>query len=136
MIISTISYAMGGVNPHGATLSTWSAEAFEVLDVPVLQAINAGTTRWQWEAAARGLTPLDTAANVALPEFDGRIITVPVSFKAPKPVDEGCGCEECKARAAAASPSETTYYEPALDRIERVAGQRHGWLRWVTQAEC
>src|SRR5207244_16720 len=29
----------------------------------------------------RGLGPLDTAMNVAIPEFDGRVITVPISFK-------------------------------------------------------
>src|SRR4029434_10858577 len=28
-----------------------------------------------------GLTPLDVATQVAVPEFDGRIITVPFSFK-------------------------------------------------------
>ena len=51
------------------------------LNVPVVQAICASTMRWQWEASSRGLNPLDTAMNVALPEFDGRIITVPISFK-------------------------------------------------------
>jgi cobaltochelatase CobN len=119
-IITTLSYAMGGVNPDGATLSNWTAEAFAALDVPVLQAVTAGTTRWQWEGAARGLTPLDTAANVALPEFDGRIITVPVSFKAPKPAESDCGCEHCQ--PAAKSPFDVTYYEPVPDRMERVAG--------------
>jgi cobaltochelatase CobN len=34
-----------------------------------------------WEGSRRGLSSLDTAVNVAIPEFDGRIITVPVSFK-------------------------------------------------------
>ena len=29
----------------------------------------------------RGLSPLDVATQVAVPEFDGRIITVPFSFK-------------------------------------------------------
>ena len=43
----------------------------------------APAPRWQWEASSRGLNPLDTAMNVALPEFDGRIITVPISFKEP-----------------------------------------------------
>src|SRR5262249_25654181 len=117
-MITTLSYAMGGVNPDGPTLSSWAAEAFAALDIPVLQAIAAGTTLWQWEGSARGLTPLDTAANVALPEFDGRIITVPISFKAPKPAHENCGCEHCQ--AAAQTPFDVTYYEPVPDRIERV----------------
>ena len=57
--------------------------------MPVLQAICAGTAAWQWEASPRGLNPLDTAMNVALPEFDGRIVTVPISFK--EPVNERLG---------------------------------------------
>jgi cobaltochelatase CobN len=83
VLITTISFAMGDVNPDGPTPSGWSVDALASLDVPVLQAICAGTTRWQWEASPRGLNPLDTAMNVALPEFDGRIITVPISFKEP-----------------------------------------------------
>ncbi len=124
VIISTISYAMGGVNPDGATLSSWSAAAFEVLDVPVLQAITAGTTRWQWQGAARGLNPLDTAANVALPEFDGRIITVPISFKERKESKTCCDdptCTGCTNHLAA--QFELAHYAPVQDRVEEVAKQ-------------
>ena len=67
----------------GPTPAGWSVSAFAALGVPVLQAICGSTARWQWEASQRGLNPLDTAMNVALPEFDGRIITVPISFKEP-----------------------------------------------------
>jgi cobaltochelatase CobN len=49
--------------------------------VPVLQAIASGMPRGNWEVSRRGLNALDTAINVALPEFDGRIISVPISFK-------------------------------------------------------
>ena len=81
VIISTLSFAMGGVNPHGPTLSGWGVELLERLDVPVLQAFTAGGSRAAWEASLRGLSPVDVAMNVVLPEFDGRILTVPVSFK-------------------------------------------------------
>ena len=37
--------------------------------------------RAQWAEADDGLSPLDVATQVAVPEFDGRIITVPFSFK-------------------------------------------------------
>ena len=84
VLISTVSFALGEINPSGPTPSGWSVDALAALNVPVLQAICAGTTRWQWEASSRGLSPLDTAMNVALPEFDGRIITVPISFKEPQ----------------------------------------------------
>jgi len=37
--------------------------------------------RGAWEISRRGLNALDTAVNVAIPEFDGRIISTPISFK-------------------------------------------------------
>ncbi|ADV65873.1 cobaltochelatase subunit CobN [Deinococcus maricopensis] len=80
-LINTLSFAMGEVNVGGVTNAGWAVGALERLGVPVLQAITSGHARGPWETSARGLNPLDTAMNVALPEFDGRIITVPVSFK-------------------------------------------------------
>jgi cobaltochelatase CobN len=62
-------------------VSNGGSSAFEKLGVPVLQAITSGMPREAWEISTRGLTALDTAINVAIPEFDGRIITVPLSFK-------------------------------------------------------
>ena len=35
----------------------------------------------RWEGNDEGLSPLDAATQVAVPEFDGRLITVPFSFK-------------------------------------------------------
>jgi cobaltochelatase CobN len=55
--------------------------SFEAMDVPIIQAICSGTTRAAWEESARGLGPAETAMNIALPECDGRVITVPISFK-------------------------------------------------------
>ncbi len=57
-------------------------ELWQSLDVPVLQVIFSGGTKEQWQEQFQGLTPRDTAMNVALPEVDGRIITRAVSFKA------------------------------------------------------
>src|SRR5262249_52543519 len=34
-----------------------------------------------WAGASAGLSPLDAATQVAIPEFDGRLISVPFSFK-------------------------------------------------------
>ena len=39
------------------------------------------SSRAEWSESDDGLTPLDSATQVAIPEFDGRIITVPFSFK-------------------------------------------------------
>jgi cobaltochelatase CobN len=105
-LINTTSFAIGDINPQGPTLPGWSIEAMAELDVPVFQAVVSGMELGQWQGMSRGLNPLDTAMNVVIPEFDGRIVTVPVSFK--------------EKRQAAGM--EVVEYAPLADRVERVAG--------------
>src|ERR671932_471132 len=59
----------------------WEVPALEALDVPVVQGICATFSHEAWLSSDAGLSPLDTAWQVAIPEFDGRIIGVPFSFK-------------------------------------------------------
>ncbi|MHB8745915.1 MAG: cobaltochelatase subunit CobN, partial [Gammaproteobacteria bacterium] len=106
VLINTTSFAMGEITAGGPTPAGWSVAALEQLNVPVLQAMTSGMTQPQWHQSTRGLNPLDAAMNVVLPEFDGRIITVPVSFKA----------------RASRLASELIEYEPVPDRVTRVAG--------------
>lgn len=47
----------------------------------MIQALCLTSTREQWAGSDAGLSPLDAAMQVAIPEFDGRIVTVPFSFK-------------------------------------------------------
>src|SRR5262249_37899462 len=115
-IITTMSFAMGSVNPDGPTLSGWAVDHLAALGVPVLQAITASSSRTAWETSGRGLGPLDTAMNVAIPEFDGRIITVPVSFKEQQAArNELRGGTDSTQHAARSSQS-----VPVSDRVERV----------------
>lgn len=81
VLICTISFAMGSLNPEGTTAPGWNVDALAALNLPVLQAISSGMSEEAWRLGQRGLRPLDVAMNVALPEFDGRLITVPISFK-------------------------------------------------------
>ena len=93
VIVSTLSFALGADDPH----------PFSRLDVPVVQALLSSSSREAWQRDGRGLGPLDTAMNVALPELDGRIIGVPIAFKS----QEG----------------ETAAHSlPDHERIERLAG--------------
>ncbi|WP_334168738.1 cobaltochelatase subunit CobN [Methylobacter sp.] len=105
VLINTTAFAMGEITPGGATPAGWSVAVLEQLNVPVLQAITSGMMQNQWEQSARGLNPLDAAMNVVLPEFDGRIITVPLSFKA----------------KASGLSNELIEYEPVQDRGARIA---------------
>ncbi len=65
----------------GGEWQQWDADALEALDVPVLQAVCATSSRAAWEASAEGLAPLDAATQVAIPEFDGRVLAGVISFK-------------------------------------------------------
>ena len=80
-VISTLSFALGEINAGGITEAGAGVSALGGLGVPVVQGLTLGGAKGPWETSARGLNPLDTAMNVALPEFDGRIISVPFAFK-------------------------------------------------------
>jgi cobaltochelatase CobN len=77
--------AAGGATPAavgaGGADEEWDVGALAALDVPILQGLCLTTSRKDWLDSDHGLTPLDSATQVAIPEFDGRIITVPFSFK-------------------------------------------------------
>ncbi|GLY05594.1 cobaltochelatase subunit CobN [Actinoplanes sp. NBRC 101535] len=77
--------AAGGTKPAtvsaGGDDEAWDVGVLADLDVPILQGLCLTSSRAAWEASDDGLSPLDAATQVAIPEFDGRIITVPFSFK-------------------------------------------------------
>jgi cobaltochelatase CobN len=77
--------AAGGSTPAAASAGgedeAWDVERMAALDIPVLQGLCLTTSRAEWEASDDGVTPLDSATQIAIPEFDGRIITAPFSFK-------------------------------------------------------
>ena len=84
VVVCTQSFAMShhpGLQSSDNQDANWDIRVLEQLDVPILQAIVATEPHAMWEERDIGLSPLDIAMNVALPELDGRIITVPVSFK-------------------------------------------------------
>ncbi len=113
-LITTV-LASGG--PHAG--DEWHAEALEALDVPVIQALCATTTRERWAASDAGMTPLDAAMQIAIPEFDGRIVGVPISFKERHP------------------ELEAMHYAPDRERCDRLArlAVRHATLRTLDRRE-
>ncbi len=86
------------------------------LDVPILQVIFSGGGLADWQVQLNGLSPRDTAMNVALPEVDGRIISRAVSFKAvfsKHPVLQ----------------TEVLGYQPLPDRVQFVAELAANWVK-------
>jgi len=65
----------------GGDEDAWDVAELASLDVPVLQALCLTGGRAAWQDSRAALSPLDAAMQVAVPEFDGRLITVPFSFK-------------------------------------------------------
>ena len=58
----------------GEAWQEWDASALADLGVPVIQAVCATASRAAWEESDSGLAPLDAATQVAIPEFDGRLL--------------------------------------------------------------
>jgi cobaltochelatase CobN len=106
VLVNTTAFAMGEVNGGAVTMAGWSVDALAKLDVPVLQAVTSAMSLNEWQASWRGLNALDTAMNVVLPEFDGRIMTVPISFKERLQSDQ----------------IEVNGYLPVADRVQRLGG--------------
>ncbi|MFD7234651.1 cobaltochelatase subunit CobN [Streptomyces syringium] len=120
-VVTTV-LAAGGTKPAAASAGgddeSWDAGALAALDVPILQALCLTGPRSAWEENDEGLSPLDAATQVAVPEFDGRLITVPFSFKE---VDE----------------DGLPMYVADAERAYRVAGiaVRHARLRHIPAAD-
>ncbi|MFE1455667.1 cobaltochelatase subunit CobN [Streptomyces sp. NPDC058735] len=120
-IVTTV-LAAGGTKPAQASAGgddeSWDAGALAALDVPILQALCLTGSRAAWEENDEGVSPLDVATQIAVPEFDGRLITVPFSFK------------EIDADGLPA-------YVPDPERAARVAGiaVRHARLRHIPAAD-
>ncbi|MBI3693090.1 MAG: cobaltochelatase subunit CobN, partial [Mycolicibacterium aromaticivorans] len=83
MVVTVL--AAGGARPATAGAGhddeNWNVKHLAALDVPILQGLCLTSSRATWSDNDDGLSPLDVATQVAVPEFDGRIITVPFSFK-------------------------------------------------------
>jgi cobaltochelatase CobN len=77
--------AAGGARASDATAGgdddAWDAGALAALDVPVVQGLCLTGSRAAWAASDAAISPMDAAMQVAIPEFDGRLIAVPFSFK-------------------------------------------------------
>lgn len=119
MVVTVL--AAGGATPAKAAAGgddSWNVEHLAALDIPILQGLCLTSSRRQWQDNDDGLSPLDVASQVAVPEFDGRIITVPFSFK--EIDDEGL-----------------ISYVADPERCARVAGLavRHAQLRRISPAD-
>ncbi|MEU4601473.1 cobaltochelatase subunit CobN [Kribbella sp. NPDC023972] len=121
VLVTTLLAAGGTVAADasaGGSDDAWDAGALASLDIPLIQGLALTSTRDQWLASDAAVSPLDAATQVAIPEFDGRLITIPFSFKSYD--------EDGLAR-----------YAPDMERCDRLAGiaVAHARLRHVPAVE-
>ncbi|GAA1554627.1 cobaltochelatase subunit CobN [Kribbella hippodromi] len=121
VLVTTLLAAGGSVAADasaGGADDAWDAGALASLDIPLIQGLALTSTREQWVDSDAAVSPLDAATQVAIPEFDGRLITIPFSFKAYD--------QDGLAR-----------YAPDLERCTRLAGiaVAHARLRHIPPAE-
>jgi cobaltochelatase CobN len=120
MVVTVL--AAGGTKPASASAGgddeAWDVAELAALDVPILQGLCLTSSRDAWAGSDDGLSPLDVATQVAVPEFDGRLITVPFSFKE-------------------FDPDGLSVYVGDPERAARVAGiaVRHARLRHIPNAD-
>ncbi|MFJ2413641.1 cobaltochelatase subunit CobN [Streptomyces brevispora] len=120
-LVATV-LAAGGTRASDASAGgddeAWDIGALADLNVPVLQGLCLTSSRAAWDASDAAVSPMDAAMQVAIPEFDGRLITVPLSFK-----EQG--------------PDDVPVYRADPERAARVAGiaVRHAALKHKTNAE-
>ncbi len=123
-LVATVLAAGGTVAAQASAggEDAWDAGALAALDVPVLQGLCLTTSRAVWSASDAALSPMDAAMQVAIPEFDGRLITVPFSFKEP-----GAGGDQ----------DDLPVYRADPERTARLAGLavRHATLRRTPVAD-
>ncbi|MBL8905756.1 MAG: cobaltochelatase subunit CobN, partial [Rhizobiales bacterium] len=109
VILNATAFAVSSMGQYGGG-------PFAEFDCPVLQMILAGTSEQAWRDSAQGLGPRDLAMNVALPEFDGRIISRAISFKSEPRLHEP-------------TDSRIVTYKSVPDRVEFVADLAANWIK-------
>ncbi|NPV62315.1 MAG: cobaltochelatase subunit CobN [Methanotrichaceae archaeon] len=86
------------------------------LNVPVLKAIVTYNSPAEWEHSLQGLTPLDISMGIAMPEFDGMLITVPVAARERSDVDPLTGARVIR-------------FEPLPERIDKIVRLSLNWAK-------
>src|SRR5207249_3123475 len=117
VLLTTTSFSVGRrpvVDNGGKGSESLSGVGLLPSAPPILQAIFCSSSENVWAANVAGLAPRDIAMNVALPEFDGRIITTAVSFKNTLTYDVSL-------------QTDIVRYQPRPDRIHHVADLARNW---------
>ncbi len=81
LVVTVLASGGSNAGSHSGDTDSWDSGALAALDVAVIQGLCVTSSRQQWERSDAGLAPVDAAMQVAIPEFDGRLVGAPFSFK-------------------------------------------------------
>ncbi|MGD6932696.1 MAG: cobaltochelatase subunit CobN [Candidatus Bathyarchaeia archaeon] len=96
----------------------------KILNVPIIKAILTCNTEKEWQESIQGLSVMDIPANVALPELDGALITVPIA-----------AMDCCQTNPA--TKTRFIKYEPMPERTTKLVHLAINWgkLRHIANSE-
>ena len=94
------------------------------LNVPIIKAILTCNTAEEWRDSIQGLSVMDIPANIAMPEFDGALITVPIAAMDCCQFNSTTGTRLIK-------------YEPIAERTQKLVSLAINWgkLRRLPNSE-
>jgi cobaltochelatase CobN len=104
-------------SPEGSEAIPQENEGFlKGLGVPVIKAILTYSTIEEWQDTLQGLNPMDVTMSIAMPEFDGMLITVPVAARKFSEADPLTGAKIVR-------------FEPIAERVSKVVRLSLNWAR-------
>ncbi len=115
IVLNATAFATGNVETAD-TAATVGAATMMGSDAPWLQVVFSGDSRETWLQRASGLSMRDIAMHVAMPEFDGRILSRAVAFKRDRGRD-------------ALTQAHISELSPDPERIAFVAELAANWVR-------
>ncbi|AXR81766.1 cobaltochelatase subunit CobN [Natrarchaeobaculum sulfurireducens] len=118
-VLSSFMFSLS-MDERGRSASDEGQSAEDVfldrLGVPVIQTITTMRSRSRYESSETGVMGFELALSVALPEFDGNVITHPISGKERTDDDAGIG-------------STPKHHFPIDDRIDHATRLAVNWAR-------
>jgi cobaltochelatase CobN len=109
VVINTLSFSLT-TSLSGAEAQT----ALKKLGVPIIKAITTCNTFEEWRDTQQGLSIVDVPANIAMPEFDGALIAVPIAAMDFSQTNSSTGARIVK-------------FEPIPERITKIVRLSLNW---------
>ncbi|MCP8306506.1 MAG: cobaltochelatase subunit CobN [archaeon] len=112
VIVSTQAFSLSICLPSSETVDGF----LKKLGIPIIKAILTCNTLEEWRDSPQGLNPIDIHSSIAMPEFDGILITVPVAAMKFSEIDPLTGTKVVK-------------FEPIPERVGKLVRLSLNWAK-------